>query len=337
MNSYDRQHLLAERQFLHTQLAKLPVSARLTRMSDEARLSTIEAQLAKLSAVDNEPSPVRLTFNGAPVIASHGIFADFGMKATSSFTDAIATVAASLVTPLSPMGPSPSRDQNQLLITNTAVGSFGFELEEYNGIQQSLCAESPVSIALDRTYALLQSTLENDDDLADIASETDPRALDKIRNFLKVLADNDAVFTLQYKGRGVRFTDVGQIRNSLQKLSTDNLHESAQRLSGHFVGALPVSRTFEFNVTESQQIIRGKISPVIQDVNEINDHLHQLTSINVMTTQVGNGRPRFFLQQLPECNNISNANKFHCSFLSLMHLNGQPTILPIASNLGGGG
>ncbi len=36
------------------------------------------------------------------------------------------------------MGPIPNRDQNQLLITNTAVGSFGFELEEY-------CAEQLAS------------------------------------------------------------------------------------------------------------------------------------------------------------------------------------------------
>ena len=44
-----------------------------------------------------------LTFNGLPVIGSHGIFADFGMKAVSSFTDAVATVAASLSAPLAAM------------------------------------------------------------------------------------------------------------------------------------------------------------------------------------------------------------------------------------------
>lgn len=62
--------------------------------------------------------------------------------------------------------------------------------------------------------------------LADIASETDPRALDKVRNFLRVLADNGAVCALQYGGQGVRFTDVGQVSRSLARLEADNLHET---------------------------------------------------------------------------------------------------------------
>ena len=130
MNTYDRQHLLAEQNFLRARLAELPASARLTSISTEARLRTIEMQLAEMPINEREPARARLTFNGVPVIGSHGIFADFGMRAVSSFTDAVASVAASLTAPLASMGPIPNRDQNQLLITNTAVGSFGFELEE---------------------------------------------------------------------------------------------------------------------------------------------------------------------------------------------------------------
>lgn len=300
MITYDRQHLLAEQNFLREQLAGLPASARLTRMSTESRLRSIETQLAEMPANEREIARARLTFNGAPVIGSHGIFADFGMRAVSSFTDAVASVAASLTAPLASMGRIPNRDQNQLLITNTAVGSFGFELEEFNGAQLPFEEESPVGIALDRTQALLQGTLGNDEDLADIASETDPRALDKIRAFLKVLVDSDAVCALQYRERSVRFTDVGQVRSSLERLGADNLRESQQRLQGEFVGALPKSRTFEFKLAGDETIIRGKVATSILNVDEINQHLHQLTFIDVMTTQVGNGRPRFLLTQMPE-------------------------------------
>jgi len=300
MITYDRQHLLAEQNFLREQLTGLPASARLTRMSTESQLRSIETQLAEMPVNEREIARARLTFNGAPVIGSHGIFADFGMRAVSSFTDAVASVAASLTAPLASMGPIPNRDQNQLLITNTAVGSFGFELEEFNGAQLPFEEESPVGIALDRTQALLQSTLGNDEDLADIASETDPRALDKIRAFLKVLVDSDAVCALQYRGRGVRFTDVGQVRSSLERLGADNLRESQQRLQGEFVGALPKSRTFEFKFAGDETIIRGKVAASILDVDEINQHLHHKTFIDVMTTQVGNGRPRYLLTQMPE-------------------------------------
>ncbi len=300
MNNEDRQHLLAERTFLQRLLAKTPATARLTRMSDEARLRKVEAQLAALLTDERTPARARLTFDGVPVIRSHGIFADFGMKAVSSFTEAVASVAASLSAPLAAMGPIPNRDQNQLLITNTAVGSFGFELEEYRAEQLPSEEASPVATALERTQALLQSTLGNDDDLADIASETDPRALDKVRTFLKVLADNNAVCALQYGGRGVRFTDVGQVSRSLARLAADNLHESEEQLPGEFVGVLPNSRSFEFKLASNQQIIRGKVSPRLQNVDDINGHLHQAVQIEVTRTQVGNGRPRYLLTQMPQ-------------------------------------
>lgn len=300
MNNEDRQHLLAERTFLQRLLAKTPSTARLTRMSDEARLRKVEAQLAALPTDERTPARARLTFDGVPVIRSHGIFADFGMKAVSSFTEAVASVAASLSAPLAAMGPIPNRDQNQLLITSTAVGSFGFELEEYRAEQLALEEASPVATALERTQALLQSTLGNDDDLADIASETDPRALDKVRTFLKVLADNSAVCALQYGGSGVRFTDVGQVSRSLARLAADNLHESEEQLRGEFVGVLPNSRSFEFRLASDGQIIRGKVSPRVQNVDAINDHLHRAVQIDVTRTQVGNGRPRYLLTQMPQ-------------------------------------
>lgn len=300
MNNEDRQHLLAERTFLQRLLAKTPATARLTRMSDEARLRKVEAQLAALPADERIPARARLTFDGVPVIRSHGIFADFGMKAVSSFTEAVASVAASLSAPLAAMGPIPNRDQNQLLITSTAVGSFGFELEEYRAEQLALEEVSPVATALERTQALLQSTLGNDDELADIASETDPRALDKVRTFLKVLADNSAVCALQYGGSGVRFTDVGQVSRSLARLAADNLHESEEQLRGEFVGVLPNSRSFEFRLASDGQIIRGKVAPRVQNVDAINDHLHSAVRIDVTRTQVGNGRPRYLLTQMPQ-------------------------------------
>lgn len=300
MNREDRQHLLAERNFLTRLLASTPTTARLTRMSDEARLRKVEAELAALPAHERALARARLTFDGLPVIRSHGIFADFGMKAVSSFTDAVASVAASLSAPLAAMGPIPNRDQNQLLITNTAIGSFGFELEEYRAQEPALNDESAVAVALDRTQRLLQATLGQDDELADIASEIDPRALEKVRSFLRVLADNDAICTLQYGDKAMRFADPGQVRRSLARLTADNLRESQETLEGEFVGVLPVARSFEFKLAGSDEIVRGKISPKVGDVQPLNNHLHQRVRAQAMRTQVGNGRPRFLLTQMPQ-------------------------------------
>jgi len=278
MSQADRQHLLAEQKFLSDQLAELPPNARLTRMSTEARLQEVLARLANIPEEEIAPARARLTFNGLPVVGSHGIFADFAMRAISSFTDAVASVAASFNAPLAAMGPIPNRGQNQLLITNTATGSFGFELEEYRGNELALVDhERPIAIALERTQALLRSTLGNNNDyeLADVASETDPRALDKVRNFLEVLVSNNAVCALEYGGRAIRFKDVGQVSNSIARLGRDNLREKESELAGTFVGVLPKSRTFEFQLVGSDEIIRGKFGPAIRDVGTFNEHLYK--------------------------------------------------------------
>lgn len=300
MNQQDRLQLLAEQTFLRGQLANLPNSALLTRMSDEARLKAIQTQLDHHPVDEQEPARTRLTFSGQPVIGSHGIFAEFAMKAVSSFTDAIAMVAASIFAPLAPTGPIPNREQYQLLITNTALGSFGFELEEYRSGQLSLEESSPVALALEQAQAILAATLGGDEALADAVSETDPRALEKIRSFLQILADHEAVCSLQYQNSSVTFTDVGRLKSCLARLSQDNLQEKTEDLQGEFQGILPKARTFEFK-REGQdgEVIKGKISKAIQDAHTLNQHLNQTVCIKVMATRVANGKPRYLLLELP--------------------------------------
>ncbi len=298
MNKKDKAHLLAEITFLKRQLVELPQSAKLTRMSTAGRLKDVEEQLAQLPLEAVEPARVRLTFNGRPVIGTHGIFADFGMKAVNSFSDAITTLAASLCSPLAAMGRIPNKEEYQLLITNTALGSFGFELEEYqanNVLPQE--EQSLVSAALEQTQAFLTATLSgNDEDLADSASEIDPRALDKIRSFLQTVADNEAVCAMQYKNQSVKFTDVGQIKRCLERLSGENLQENEELLSGAFQGILPKSRTFEFKLEgQNDEIIKGTISKTFQDVAALNQLLDKKTQIKVIKTSVGKGKPRYLL------------------------------------------
>jgi hypothetical protein len=300
MNQQDRMHLLAERKFLQERLAELPDSARIMRISTESRLRAIEERLAEEPVDEREPARVRLTFNGRPVIGSHGIFAEFGMKAVNSFTEAVAAVAASLSAPLAAMGPIPNREQHQLLITSTALGSFGFELEEYRVGQLRLDEVSPVALALERTQNLLQGTVGTDDQLADSAADTDPRALDKVRVFLQTLADYEAICTMQYRDRDFRFTDVGQVRNSLARLDQDNLREGEKYLDGEFQGVLPKGRSFEFKLVGEDEVVRGKVGPAIQDADELNARLRQSARIKVMVTQVGNGRPRYVLIESPQ-------------------------------------
>lgn len=299
MNRDEHLHLLSEKRALERMLAETPEEDAVDRASLGARLSNVEDALAQVKPDEREPARIRLTFKGRPVIGSHGIFAEFGMKAVNGFAESVTAMAASLSTPLAAVGPIPNRDQHQLLITSTALGSFGFELEEHRTGQLPLVDGSAVAQALDRTQSLLRGTLGTDDELADSAVEADRRALDKVRAFLETLADHEAVCTVQFGESVVTFSDVGQVRSSIERLSQENLREEHEELRGELQGVLPKARAFEFKLANSSQVIRGKIAPTIIDPDALNRELHQPVTIKVMVTRVGSGRPRYSLIEAP--------------------------------------
>ena len=301
MNLQEYKHLLAERVSLQRLLEEIPIEDVLDRSSLTSRLEMIEQELSQVTPPRREPARARLTFRGRPVVGQHGIFAEFGAKATSAFADVVAKIAAGLSGQLAPMGPIPNRDESRLLITGTAVGSFGFELEEAPvGNQLDFGEDSIAGQALELTQNLLRSTLGSDDDLADSAVATDPRAVAAIRSFLDLLATNEAVCALQFNEKLFQFKDVGEVRRGAERLSQDNLHEEETQLTGEFQGVLPKARSFEFKLAPTEEIVRGKVSLTITTPDDINNHLHRAITIDVLATRVGAGKPRYVLLRLPD-------------------------------------
>ncbi len=60
-----------------------------------------------------------------------------------------------------------------------------------------------------------------------------------------------------------------------------------------------MGRRLEFTRSTDGEVIRGKIGPAVADPDSINQRLHQPATITVLTTQVGNGKPRYVLLALP--------------------------------------
>ncbi len=317
MIRHDLVQLLSERTALQRMIESTPIDEVIDLGSLNARLEEIEHRISEAKINEREPVRARITFHGRPVVGSYGVFADFGMKIIGAFNETVTSVAASLSGGLAAKGPIPNREQHQLLITRTALGSFGFELEEYRTGQLPTDEKTVLELAIERTQSLLQGSIDADDELlADTASGLDQRALDKVPVFISTLADNEAICALQYRNQVFRFTDVGQVRRSLERISKDNLHEDEQLLYGEFQGVLPKRRTFEFKITGTDQVIAGKVSPVIEDVNLINKHLHQQVEIRTMVTRVGDGRPRYLLLDLPHWDNGANAGRGGRNFTS---------------------
>ena len=300
MNRQEYDQLLADRSALERMIADTPEEEAIDRGSLSAQLDVVNLEIGEHALDSRIPAKARLTFRGRPVVGSYGIFAEFGMTATKAFTDAVSMLAASLEGPLASTGPIPNRARNQLIITSTAVGSFGFDLEEHREELLPLEEESTLAQALAQTQELLQSAASgSDDELTDAASGHDSRVVAAVRAFLQKLIDHEAVCAVAIGDKSFGFPDVGAVRRSLARLGQDNLHESPATLAGKFEGVLPKRRTFEFKLEETGEVIAGKIGPGVVEPAAINQHLYQQTNITVMETRVGQGRPRYVLTSPP--------------------------------------
>lgn len=306
MNRQERMHLLSERTALQRMISETPAEELIDLRSLNTRLEIVNQQLAAAPEDTRQPARARLTFRGRPVVGSYGIFAEFGMEATKAFTDAVAAVAASFSAPLQAMGPIPNRSQNQLLITSTATGSFGFELEEHGPEQLTLEDDAVLPSALEQMRQLLEGSTGSDDELADAASELDPRAVSAVRSFLDKLVTNEAVCAVETNEGRFAFSDVGQVRTAVSRLATENLVEEEISMTGAFQGALPKRRTFEFVRADDGEVLAGKIAPSIRNPEAINAHLNQRIEIQLVRTRVGAGRPRYLLKELPQWSEIQS-------------------------------
>ena len=303
MNRTEYEHLLAERGEIQRLLAGIPAESVLVRRSFLARLDSVEHRLAEVVAAPPAPARARLTFRGRPVVGGHGIFAEFGLKATGDFVGAVTAMTATIPGVRS-SGSAKNRHANQLLITSTAICSFGFALEEYreygDGHAYPEHEQTPVVLALGQTLALLQATLGSDDELTDAVVSVDRTAMAAVRTFLETLVTNEAVCALELDDASVSFRDVSDVRRSLARLSHGNIHEEVQSFEGQIRGILPKLRTFEFKLTDSGEVIAGRIGPGIIDPDALNQHLYERARLQVTAVLVGAARPRFVLNEQPE-------------------------------------
>ena len=295
MTIQEYRRLLAEQTALQNLLDRLPSSSVIERRGLEFRKRKVEKILASRPPVAKEPAHVRLTFRGKPVVGSRGLLADFGAGAVKAFADAVAVVGASRDSSLKFRGAIPRREKYGLLITGTASGSFGFDLEETSG-DERFPQMSPVGPAVKRTISILEAAVGTDDEvLLDTVSDAHPRALGAIRTFLKKMAVQEATCALEFKGRTLRFSDVSEIRRVEKRLGSDHVLDEEQRMTGCFLGVLPAKRRFEFRNEGTDRVVSGKIDPALKDAGAINEVLNRSTRITVIARRVGSAGSRYVL------------------------------------------
>ncbi|MDR1279812.1 MAG: hypothetical protein LBK99_03190 [Opitutaceae bacterium] len=319
MNQDEYNFLASEIKELESILSELPADRVIDRMSFEARLENAKRALSQINPA-LLPKKARLTFRGNPVFGSHGIAAEFASKASSAFTDAFAAIVAGISENLHYMGPIPDKQKNQLLITGTAIGSFGFEFElpsppppaSENPAQSEMELgvvrnTQNTEIAMQKLETLFRIASEgSDDDLSELVDELHPRAVKKVAEFLGYVSEHEAWCGLEFNDSIFRFSGSGQVRNSAERLNGNNIKETTEAFPGHIAGALPVGRTFEFKLTDQNGILRGKVGPGIEDPNVLNrEYLYKPVNITLNVVQVGQGCPRYTLAKLQDIKAIS--------------------------------
>ena len=156
---------------------------------------------------------------------------------------------------------------------------------------------------------LVLAATGSDDDLSALINEIHPRAVRKMADFLKYLLDHGAWCGFEFKERKFKFSGTEQVQRSFERIKDENIKKTEELLAGRFQGVLPKERTFEFWVSNTQNVIRGKIGMDIQDPFEINKtFLDRSVKTIFSVLQVGQARPRYTLEKIENISLIDNSN-----------------------------
>nr|WP_299379753.1 hypothetical protein [uncultured Halomonas sp.] len=300
--SKEHAFLQAEISELKSMLETIPPEQVIDRISLEARLESAESQLTSLGAA-GIVDKLLLTFRGRPVNSTRGMAADFGGKAVETFTSAVSTVLASINGDIGERGPVSKKDFGQLMITGTAVGSFGFELEVPSQ-PPTLFEDDDVGVGdvVETIRDLFKTAARgSDDELTELVDVIHPRAVKKVSEFLGHLESNGAFCGIQFKGKSFRFTNSTELSSAVSKLKEQNMHEGPAILHGCFLGILPHSRMFEFSDKESGKIIKGKIGSKQIDPDHLSErYLRVPVKATFRSVRVGEGKPKYTLMKLED-------------------------------------
>lgn len=295
------QHLQSEKQVVEEFLRQTPEEEVLERNSWLARLQSLDAQIEAEQTLI-VPARSAITFEGRPVVGSHGVASTFGLAATRAYTKIVQVVAAQWerAQPLAHVGRLKDSVKFDLLVVGPAFGSFGFELEEPVAEQLTLEERSVLERALEKTQEILAGALESDEALSEALRDVDERVLTVVRAFLRILDTNDATCAIRSGGREFRLRSDVEVNQSRVRLEFSNIRREEKTLEGQFIGARPGPHDFEFQVEGSGEAIAGRINPAVADVGDINRHLYQRARARLFVQQVGTARPRYVLMQDPD-------------------------------------
>ncbi|HEV7280017.1 MAG TPA: hypothetical protein VGN57_07365 [Pirellulaceae bacterium] len=269
----------------------------ISRRSLNLRREVLDKKLRELPSPGRSRFRTALTFAGRPVVGTYGIVARFAADAAGQFTEAVATVAASLAGPLLTKGQIPNRDSYEMLIVGIDRGSYGFVLEETT---DPALLPTPVEEAVLAVQDLFTAISEDrSEGVADFVASLNPRALAATRRFLETLAANDAVCAIKTDKRRVQFRTVDEVKRSIEAIRDENVQTNGVSFAGVVEGVLPNGRRFEFRA--EQTLITGTLDPDAEFTSIRQAEIHGGSVIgHFVEKRIGNAKPRLSLKNVSE-------------------------------------
>lgn len=134
--------------------------------------------------------------------------------------------------------------------------------------------------AIESTFTLIEQAASLDESaVSDLIADIHPRASAKVRAFAKVLADHQALFAAEFKGRQIRLDRAEQVQYIVDCLDDADIHERTETLSVIVQGILPEARRFEARL-ENGEVVNGKIDRslprVMEFKSEVENSPHRL-------------------------------------------------------------
>jgi hypothetical protein len=276
----DRDFFAADLAMVEHMLGAMTDTDVFAKRSLQSRRDELQGKLASLANAREVSASASLFFGGDPVLANQGIEVSFGAQAMERFQDVVTNIfAVQHIGSLGQRGAVPGKDAAKLHITNIVRGSFGFRLEEM--ASQPAMIESPLKDAVDEATRLMERFGIADEEAFESEVENlDGRVLAKIRDFFGLLNENRATFRLVSGDRDRSFRSPS-IARAAERAKNTSLDEQELEFPGQLLGALCVSRTFDFHSENQRGIIKGSISVDLseEDILRINRELSGQNSL----------------------------------------------------------
>ncbi len=302
MNKQDHLHLVSERTALRRMFAQTTEEEVIERAGLTARLEEIDEELADAQVDLREPTRIELTFAGEPVEGSRSIEAQFGGRAVSLFTEAVALTAAGYSgEQLPPGGPIPGARDRRLRIVGAAVGSFGFELElplPEPGIPEG--HPDPETEALKATLTTLERALTGDEEgLSESLSTIDLRATRKLGEFVTLSLNRRALFSVRFEGRRLVVPDHAATSRAAAALRPDDVKQQTVTFRATLTGLRPSKPDFECTREDGGGVLFGPVDRKA-DLPRIQTLLQQSALFRFRETRVRKAQARYVLLGVAE-------------------------------------